>query len=86
MSRPALPATNTVYFFEENETKEINEDAIWRNIVSIFLQNHHRDDRGKLGYCSGLFFGRFSGFGGKWICRKFEGFGDFTLSFLINFA
>ena len=29
-------------------------DAIWRNIVSIFLQNHHRDDRGKLGYC--LFF------------------------------
>ena len=45
----ALPATKTVYFFEENETKEINEDAIWRNIVSIFLQNHHRDDRGKLG-------------------------------------
>ena len=27
MSRPALPATNTVYFFEENETKEINEDT-----------------------------------------------------------
>ena len=51
-SRPFLPPT--LFIFEENETKEINEDAIWRNIVSIFLQNHHRDDRGKLGYC--LFF------------------------------